>query len=131
MVPSIVQRNDIDPLQTEVKEAVIKTGNGNEELAPKLVGASCVECSRKVRRGARRLVCFSCRCHFHFNCVTSTRLQADILHRLVNWQCRFRNSRPDLVPNHPVAEPRLHKQYQGPRQDHLSHHTVECQRDTT
>ena len=34
MGPSIVQRNDIDPLQTEVKYAGIGKGNGNVEVAP-------------------------------------------------------------------------------------------------
>ena len=36
--PSFVQRNNIDPLQTKVKDAVIGTGNGNEEVAPNLGG---------------------------------------------------------------------------------------------
>ena len=35
MGPSIVQRNDIDPVQKEVKDAGIKTGNDNEDVAPK------------------------------------------------------------------------------------------------
>ena len=64
-------------------------------------------------------MCASCRCHFHFYRVTSTRLQADNLLRLMNWRCRFCNGRPDLVPNHPGAETRLDKQYQGYRQDKL------------
>ena len=79
--------------------------------------ASCAECSGKVRRAERGLVCASCRCYFHD--VTSTRLQADNLHRLMNGRCRFSNSRPDLASTHPGAEPRLYKQYQGPTQDQL------------
>ena len=46
-------------------------------------------------------------------------LLADSHHRPMNWRCRFCNSRPGLMPNHPGAEPRLDKQYQGPRQDQL------------
>ena len=55
-------------------------------------------------------MCVSHRNHFHFNRFNSTRLQVDNFHRLVNWRCRFCNSRQDLVPNHPCAEPRLDKQ---------------------
>ena len=43
--PSIVRRNNIDPLQTEVKDAVIGTGNDSEEVAPNLGWACCAECS--------------------------------------------------------------------------------------
>ena len=39
--PTIVHRNDIDPLHTEVKDAVIETGNSNLEMAPKLGGVMC------------------------------------------------------------------------------------------
>ena len=64
-------------------------------------------------------MCASCRRHFHSNCVTSTHLQADKRHQLENCPCRFCNSRPDLVPNNPGAEPRLNKQHQGSRQHQL------------
>ena len=64
-------------------------------------------------------MCVSCRCHFHFRCVTSTHLQADNLQRLVNWRCRFSNCRPDLVTTIVGAEPRLDKQYPGPSQEEL------------
>ena len=61
----------------------------------------------------------SCQCHFLFNCVTSTCLQADNLHWLVNWRSTFCNSRPDLLPSRPGAEPRLGNECQVPRQDQL------------
>ena len=67
----------------------------------------------------RRLVCASCRCHFHFNYSTSTRLQTENLHRLINWRCRFCNSRPYLVQSHPGGELRLDMQYRGSKQDQL------------
>ena len=35
--PSIVQRNNIDPLRTEVTDEGIRTGNGNDEVVPNLV----------------------------------------------------------------------------------------------
>ena len=34
--PSVVQRNDIDPLQTNVKDEFMGTGNGSKEVAPNL-----------------------------------------------------------------------------------------------
>ena len=37
----------------------------------------------------------------------------------MNWRRRSHNSRPDLAPNHPGAEPQLDKDYQGPRQYQL------------
>ena len=64
-------------------------------------------------------MCISCRCHFHFNCVTSTCLQADSHHRLVIWRCIFSNSRPNFELNHLGAEPRLNKQYHGSKQNQL------------
>ena len=41
------------------------------------------------------------------------------LHRLVKLRCRFYNSQPDLVPNHPGAQSRLDKQYQETKQNQL------------
>ena len=56
--PSIMRRNDIESLQTEVKDAVNGSGYGNEEVR-RTLGESCSECSGNVRRGTRRLVCIS------------------------------------------------------------------------
>ena len=47
MGPSIVQTNDIDHLQMEVKDASIGTGNGNEEVAPNLEGYPVPNALRK------------------------------------------------------------------------------------
>ena len=45
--PSIVRRNDIKPLQTDVKDADIGTGNDNEEVAPNLEGNPVPNASEK------------------------------------------------------------------------------------
>ena len=83
------------------------------------MGTPCAECSEKVRRGASQVVCGSSRCHVYFNCVSSTRLQVDYLHQLVNCRCMFCISRQVSVSNHPGAEPWLVKQYQRFKQGHL------------
>ena len=38
MGPSIAQRDNSDPLQTELKDAAIGTENSNEDIAPNLGG---------------------------------------------------------------------------------------------
>ena len=124
-----VRRGDIQLLQMEVVDEDIGARNDNEEVALTHWRAPCAECSGKVRRGSRQLVCATCRCHLLFNCVTSTCLQADNLHWLVNRQCRFCNHRPYFEPDHPAAEPRFDKQYQGPKQVQLV--IVKCQRYAT
>ena len=119
MKPLVMRRNVIEPLQTELRHSDIGTGNGHKKFTPNLGRAPCAEWSGKMRRGAGRLAYRACRCYFHLNYVTSTRLQADSLHSLVNWRCRFCNSRPDLVPSQPGDESRLNEQYQGPMMEQL------------
>ena len=115
MGPSIIQRNDIDPQHAEVKDAVIKTGNSNEENVPNLGGILFRMLQESEERSKTTSVYFVPMPISLQLCY----LLADSHHRPMNWRCRFCNSRPGLMPNHPGAEPRLDKQYQGPRQDQL------------
>ena len=57
--PSIMQRNDVVPLQTEVKDAGITTGNCNEEVTLNLGGGGilCRMLRESEERSKRTSVC--------------------------------------------------------------------------
>ena len=105
--PSIVRKKNIEPLQLEVRHADIGLGNTHEEVAPTLM-------RHPVPQGEEQDACCAAPAD-----ATSTRLHAGNLHRLINWQCKFCNSRPDSVPSHSDAEFHLDEQFQRPKHDLL------------
>ena len=48
MKPSIVRKNDTEPLEIEVRDVDVVPGNHKEKIATTHGGAPCTECLRKV-----------------------------------------------------------------------------------
>ena len=46
-----------------------------------------MECKGRIRQGARRLVCYKCKCQSHIQCMTTTRSQADVAFQMQGWCC--------------------------------------------